>query len=227
MNNPNQPLIDVETADPVFTLTTLLLLILSVGMGAFMAAVLLPAWLPGMADSLLGTAPKAFWYLSRGSALVAFVLLWFSMAIGVAISNKLARLWPGGPAAFELHEYASLLGMAFGIFHALILLGDQFIGYNLAQVLVPFGSINYKPFWVGLGQLGLYVWAIVNISFYVRHSTGTRTWRCDSLRQLRGVRLRLAARHLQRDGYHLGMGHAHVLVRCKQPAVPDRVPHPG
>jgi len=30
---------------------------------------------------------------------------------------------------------------------------------------------------VGLGQLGLYTWAMVAFSFYVRAKTGTRAWR--------------------------------------------------
>src|SRR5947207_8775577 len=39
-------------------------------------------------------------------------LAWLSMAYGVLISNKLARVWPGGPTAFALHEYTSLLAKA-------------------------------------------------------------------------------------------------------------------
>src|SRR4051812_247430 len=50
------------------------------------------------------------WYLSRPSAFVGYVLLWASMARGISTPNKLARLWPGGPAAFDLHQYFSWLG---------------------------------------------------------------------------------------------------------------------
>ena len=170
-------LIDVESATPVMTFQSLFLLLLSVAMGALMATVLLPAWLPGLTSSLLGQAPKAYWYLSRGSALVSFGLLWFSMALGLTISNRLARLWPGGPVAFDLHQYTSLLGLAFGLFHALILIGDSYINYTLPQLLIPFSSVNFNPLWVGLGQIGIYLWALVAFSFYVRAHIGTRSWR--------------------------------------------------
>jgi predicted ferric reductase len=170
-------LIDLENAAPVMTLESLMLLLMSVAMGAVMALVVLPGWLPGLAGSLTGEAPKAYWYLSRGSALVAFAMLWLSMGLGLIISNKLARLWPGGPVAFDVHQYTSLLGLAFALFHALILMGDAFIAYTLQQVLVPFASENYKPIWVGLGQIGFYVWGAVVLSFYVRARMGTRTWR--------------------------------------------------
>jgi len=170
-------LIDLETATPVMTLQSLILLLMSVVMGAIMALVVLPGWLPGLAGSLTGEAPKAYWYLSRGSALVAFAFLWLSMGLGLIISNKLARLWPGGPAAFDIHQYTSLIGLAFALFHALILMGDAYIAYTLRQVFVPFAGENYEPVWVGLGQIGLYGWVAVVLSFYVRARMGTRSWR--------------------------------------------------
>jgi predicted ferric reductase len=155
---------------PLFTL-------LAVGVGVFAAVVALPTWLPGLSASLLGAEPKAYWYLSRSSAMVAYVLLWLSMALGLMMTNRLARAWPGGPTAFDLHQYASLLGLAFALFHALILLGDRFIQADLRQVLVPFAYGGYSPLWVGLGQVGIYLMAIVGLSFYVKGQIGRAAWR--------------------------------------------------
>ena len=168
---------EFEHLKPVFRPVTILLILLSIIAGSVLAAVVLPAWLPGLSQSLLGSAPKAFWYLSRSSAIAAYGLLWLSMVFGLIITNRMARLWPGGPTAFDLHQFTSLLGLAFAFFHAFILLGDKFINYTPAQLLVPFASVNYKPFWVGIGQLGFYLWIIVAFSFYVRKQIGTRTWR--------------------------------------------------
>ncbi len=162
---------------PAMPLHTLIIMLLAVALGAFAAAIVLPNWLPGLSQSLLGAEPKAYWYLSRASALVAYFLLWLSMAFGLMITNKLARAWPGGPTAFDLHQFASLLGLAFALFHALILMGDKYINYNLAQVLVPFNSVGYKPVWVGMGQIGLYLLALVGLSFYVRKQLNPRRWR--------------------------------------------------
>lgn len=69
------------------------------------------------------------------------------------------------------------LGLAFGCFHALILTGDRYTNYTLAQMLVPFASVNYRPLWVGLGQIGLYLMGIVGLSLYVRRWIGYRWWR--------------------------------------------------
>ena len=168
---------DLDNLPPAMPLHTLIIMLLAVALGSMAAAIMLPNWLPGLSQSLLGSEPKAYWYLSRASAMVAYSLLWLSMASGLIITNKLARLWPGGPIAFDLHQFASLLGLAFALFHALILMGDKYINYTLAQVLVPFNSTGYEPVWVGLGQIGFYLLAIVGLSFYVRKRLGNRSWR--------------------------------------------------
>lgn len=169
--------VDLEHFPPAMSLSTLMIMLVAVALGAFAAAIVLPNWLPGLSQSLLGSQPKAYWYLSRASALIAYALLWLSMALGLFITNRLARLWPGGPTAFDLHQFTSLLGLAFALFHALILMGDKYINYSLAQILIPFNSTGYKPMWVGLGQIGFYLLGIVGLSFYVRKRVGHRTWR--------------------------------------------------
>ena len=153
------------------------IIFIAAALGIAAAVLVLPNWLPGMAGSLSGAEPKVFWYLSRSTALVAMGILWASMMLGVGITNKMARLWPGAPAAFALHEYLSLLGLGFAAFHGLILLGDHYANFSLAQILTPFSTSGYHPFWVGLGQLGFYTWAIVTASFYIRNYIGQSAWR--------------------------------------------------
>lgn len=145
--------------------------------GLVIAIVVLPAWMPNLAFSIGGESPKAYWYLSRATAFVSLSLLWVSMALGLGITNKMARLWPGAPASFAIHEYVSLLGLAFAIFHGLILLGDRYINFTLAQIFIPFSTVDYRPLWVGVGQLGFYLWVILAGSFYVRSMIGQKTWR--------------------------------------------------
>lgn len=141
------------------------------------AVMVLPTWLPALTGSIGGNEPTAFWYLSRASAMVAYLLSWLSMILGVSMTNKLARLWPGGPVAFDLHQHTSLLGLAFALFHALILMGDKYIAYTLFQVLTPFASTNYEPLWVGAGQVAFYLMVIVGLSFYVRKQITQKVWR--------------------------------------------------
>lgn len=171
------PMDTMESPQTAVSLATLFTMLFAAVVGAFAAAVVLPRWLPGLSSSLLGAEPKAYWYLARSSALVAFGLLWLSMALGLCITSKVARVWIGGLTLFDVHQFTSLLALAFAIFHSLILLGDAYINYTLAQVLIPFGSRTFRPVAVGLGQVSLYVLALVGLSFYARPWIGRRAWR--------------------------------------------------
>jgi predicted ferric reductase len=170
----NPPEAEYESS---LSIQTFLVFVLAVFSGLVAAAYVLPAWLPGLASTFTGSNPKAYWYLSRGAGFAALGLLWISMVLGIGVTNKMARLWPGVPPAMAIHEYTGLLGWFFAGFHALILLGDQYSQYRLVQLLMPFGSVQYRPTWVGLGQLGFYAWFIIAITFYIRRAIGKKTWR--------------------------------------------------
>jgi predicted ferric reductase len=167
----------VEFNESSVNMQSFLMFLVSMTVGLLVAVLLLPAWLPNMAFSLGGNAPKAYWYLSRATAFVSLSLLWLSMALGLTITNKMARLWPGAPAAFAIHEYVSLLGLAFAVFHAIVILGDHYINFTLLQLFVPFSTKDYRPFWVGMGQIAFYTWAIIAATFYIRPLIGQKSWR--------------------------------------------------
>ncbi len=151
--------------------------LLGVALGTIGAALVLPGWLPDLSASAVGNEPKVYWYLSRAAGLVAYLLLWLSVALGLTITNRLVRVWPGGPTALDLHQFSSLLALGFAVFHGLILLGDRYMNYSLAQLALPFGDSDYRPFWVGLGQLSFYLAVLITFSFNVRRLIGLRAWR--------------------------------------------------
>jgi len=170
----NSPEEEVESS---LTIEGVLVFLLAIFCGLVATAFVLPLWLPGLASSFTGSNPKAYWYLSRGAGFVAMGLLWISMMLGIGITNKMARIWPGLPPAMAIHEYTSLLGFFFAGFHALVLLGDKYSNYALVQLLLPFGSVQYRPTWVALGQLGFYAWFLIMLAFYIRKGIEKKTWR--------------------------------------------------
>ena len=175
MRNQEIP-VDLDNI-PVMPFRIFVILLGSIAFGTLAAVLILPTWLPGLTNSLLGTDAKVFWYLSRSSAMAAFILIWMSMALGIMITNKMARIWPGGPKAYDLHQFGSLIGLFFAIFHALILLGDEYMGYDLVQIIIPFQSESYRPIWVGLGQISVYLLLLIILSFYVRSRISRKVWR--------------------------------------------------
>ncbi len=162
------------------TLGSLLQALLVLGaffVGALIAVFFLPVWAPAVVESFLGSNPKAYWPLSRSSGVIAYLLLWLAAVLGLLITNKFAHLWNGGPAAADLHGFVSLLGLAFTLFHVVILLGDRYIRYTPLQLAIPFASVNFQPFWVGVGQIGFYLLIPIAFSFYVRRWIGHDAWR--------------------------------------------------
>jgi predicted ferric reductase len=162
---------------PAISLARLTLFLLAILAGGMVATLFLPALIPGLAETAVGDQPTIFWMLSRGTAIVGFGLLWMSVVMGLLITNRLARLWPGGPAAFDLHQYLSILGLAFALLHGTLLLGDRYMNFSLLQVVVPFTTQSYRPVWVGIGQIAFYMWGILVLSFYVRKQISNGAWR--------------------------------------------------
>jgi predicted ferric reductase len=147
-----------------------------VALGGALALLILPELAPALAASLAGPQPKTWWYLSRASGLVSYALFATSMLLGLLLSTRFAKEWPGNATVFALHEHASILGLAFALLHALSLLGDRYAPFTVAALIVPFGGA-YRPVAVGLGQLAFYGAAPLVVSFYVRRRIGQRTWR--------------------------------------------------
>ena len=145
--------------------------------GAVVGFAVIPVWSSVIADALGGPQPQGWWLLSRASGFVAYGALCLSMWMGLTITNRWARVWPGGPTAIDLHRHASLLALAFVLVHALVLLGDRYVDFTLAAILLPFSAPTEKWLAIAAGQVALYTLALIVGSFYVRRAIGTRLWR--------------------------------------------------
>jgi predicted ferric reductase len=119
---------------------------------------------------------QGFWFMARIAGILSYIFVWASVVWGLLLSTKLLKGWLSPGLSFGLHEFLSLAGLGFGLFHALILLGDQYISFGLADVLIPFAA-SYQPFWVGLGTLSLYFYGLLIASFYIRKRMGHKRWR--------------------------------------------------
>ncbi|MFL7837451.1 MAG: hypothetical protein ACK2T4_00080 [Candidatus Promineifilaceae bacterium] len=124
----------------------------------------------------LESGSQAYWYIARAGGVVAYLLLWLATCWGILMSSKLIKGYINIATAFALHEFLPILGVIFAAIHALVLLGDSFIGFNIQQILIPFTS-SYKPGWTGLGSLAFYLFLAIIISFYVRKQIGQKSWR--------------------------------------------------
>jgi hypothetical protein len=116
------------------------------------------------------------WDTARAGGFLAYVLLTFAVAAGLVLRNRwqTAR-WPR-LVTNEVHGYLSLLALVFISVHVLAVLLDRYTRFGLAEVLVPLAS-HYRPLWMGLGTVALYLLLAVWLSSKLRQRIGYRAWR--------------------------------------------------
>ena len=119
---------------------------------------------------------QSYWYLSRAAGFVAYLLLWGSVVWGLLLSAKIGKGALRPPALLDAHQFLSGVGLGFAFFHGLILMGDRYLSFPLAAVLLPFAG-EYEPLLVAAGQIALWLSALLIATFYVRQKIGQKLWR--------------------------------------------------
>jgi methionine sulfoxide reductase heme-binding subunit len=117
-----------------------------------------------------------FWYLSRAAGISAYLALALSVIWGLLLSTRLVDTWIARGHSVELHTWISAIALALVAAHALVLIGDPYVRFDLLHVLLPFASA-YRPVAVALGVLSAYGSVVVFGSFWLRRQVGQRTWR--------------------------------------------------
>lgn len=133
-----------------------------------------------MSPILAVTQGTAIWYLSRGSGVVALLLLTASVAVGILA----AKNWqaPGQPrfVTGALHRNLSVLAVVFVGIHIATVVVDGYAPIGWLDSIIPFLS-PYRPIWLGLGTLATDLLLAVLISSALRKRIGYRTWQAIHL----------------------------------------------
>jgi predicted ferric reductase len=116
------------------------------------------------------------WYVSRLLAFLAYLAISASVVYGLLLSTGLLDAITHRAVSFTLHQDLASVGLGLAAVHAALLGLDQSIAFGLGDIVVPFAA-PYRPAFVALGQVALYLCAIVVGSFYVRRRIGQRAWR--------------------------------------------------
>jgi len=119
---------------------------------------------------------QEFWYLSRAAGFTAYLLLFVSVALGIAIGTRFADRIAKRNTIFDLHRFTTILALAFTLFHVYILLLDGFFNFSVWQLSLPFLS-PYRRWQTAVGVFAMYALALIIVSFYVRQFIGYRAWR--------------------------------------------------
>jgi hypothetical protein len=119
---------------------------------------------------------QALWFLTRGTGLVALVLLTAALVLGITeVTRWSSPRWPRFAIA-ALHKNISLLVIVFLGIHIVTAISDSFAPIGWLDVVVPFHS-PYRPLWLGLGALAVDLLVALTITSLLRGRIGHRAWR--------------------------------------------------
>jgi len=118
-----------------------------------------------------------FWYLTRSTGIVAFLLMTVSLAFGVAATQRslASPTWPRF-ATQNLHRNVSLLGVVFIVVHVITTIVDGYVSVSWWSFVVP-GASAYKTFWVSVGTIAFDLVLLLSVTSLLRLRMSPRLWR--------------------------------------------------
>lgn len=150
------------------------------GLFAVAVAIVLAVTLPAAIDALLRIAQVAPdrlpWVATRLIGFLSYFAIAGSVIYGLLLSTKILDAIAHRPVTFALHQDLAAIGLGLAGVHAVLLGLDSSVPFSLVEIVVPFAA-PYRPAWVGVGQVALYLVAVVYASFHLRRQIGQRTWR--------------------------------------------------
>ncbi len=121
-----------------------------------------------------------WWYLSRSTGIVAWVLLTASVLWGLLFSTKLLSGRPTPKWLLDLHKFLGALAVVFTGMHLLTLLANSSVPFSVTELVVPFAS-HWRPGAVAAGVFAFYLLIAVEASAYATNRLSRRTWRAIHL----------------------------------------------
>ena len=119
---------------------------------------------------------RTLWYLTRGTGVVALVLLTAAIVLGVMGSTRWKAPRLPRFLIFGLHRNVTLLALAFVVVHVVTTVADAFAPIGYKDAVIPFLS-PYRPVWLGLGAVAFDLLLALIVTSLLRARIGLRSWR--------------------------------------------------
>ena len=116
------------------------------------------------------------WYVARASGLVSWALLAAATLWGLALSTKVLGKRPRPNWLLDMHRWLGGAALSFTVVHVIALMGDKYVHFGLASVLVPFAS-TWHPVAVAWGIVAAYLLVAVELTSLARNRLSKRVWR--------------------------------------------------
>jgi DMSO/TMAO reductase YedYZ heme-binding membrane subunit len=122
---------------------------------------------------------QAWWDIARAGGILSWALAALAVISGLQLSTRLLRR-PAPAWMLDVHRFLGGLAVAFLGVHIVGLAVDQYIGFSLGDLFVPFAS-PYKTAAVALGVLAMYLLLAVELTSLLMRRLPRRHWRAIHL----------------------------------------------
>jgi methionine sulfoxide reductase heme-binding subunit len=144
-----------------------------------LAAAVAVGLVAGIAVAKLVQDPEtgtATWDSSRAAGFAAYLLLWLSVVLGLAVHLRVRPA--SGPVTWmlEAHRMTSALSISFVGGHMFALLLDDVVPFTILDTVLPFSS-DFRPLQVGMGTVALWLLVTVLGSTALAGRMQHSTWR--------------------------------------------------
>lgn len=117
-----------------------------------------------------------FWYLSRASGMVAWLVLAASCLWGILLVTRMLKPADRPAWLLDLHRWLGGLSVATTAVHLGTLVGDNYVHFGWRELFVPQASA-WQPGPVTWGVLAFYVLVVVQLSSLMMKKLPKRLWR--------------------------------------------------
>lgn len=117
-----------------------------------------------------------WWYLTRSSGIVAWVMLIASVNWGILVSTKAFPDQRRPVWLLSLHRWLAGLTMSFLAIHLAALVADSYVSFDLADLVVPYAT-DWKPGAVALGVVAMWLLVAIQLTSVAMRRLPRRIWR--------------------------------------------------
>ena len=119
---------------------------------------------------------NVLWFATRGAGIVSLIL--FTAVVCLGILTAIGWQRPGWPRFLSqaAHRSLALTSLIFLAIHIVTAVVDPYAALGWTAAAVPFSS-DYRPLWLGLGSVALYLIVALIASSLLRDRIGLRAWR--------------------------------------------------
>jgi sulfoxide reductase heme-binding subunit YedZ len=120
--------------------------------------------------------PQTWWFLTRASGIVAWLMLTTSVIWGIVLATKAFPEHRRPAWLLDLHRWLGGLAVSFTAVHLSALVADNYVHFGLRDLTIPFAS-EWRPGAVALGVVAMWLLLAVEATSLAKKHLPRRAWR--------------------------------------------------